>query len=436
MPLLGKSGYNVLGVYVLGARSQTNMVEPQSLQAQPLMEHLRVFCKDIGPRPACSPQEQRAAEYVRATLTRLGFPGVLEQHFKSNRSYGWQLAPALAATTAAPLLAGILCGRLVRLLASALGLSGTMVLQEAMRARPPFFQPLIATGESQNVFVTIPPAGDVWRRVTLVAHLDSNKQRFLLPIPFPYWHKPLMTAGLALATASGLHLLFSALFGKRRLPWWQYVAAVASLGFLGLVLRDETQPYIEGANDNGTALAVLLGIAEALKAEPLAHTEVTLLFNGCEEPGCIGMQAYLQHHAPPKLDHFFVDLEMVGSGNLCYVTKHGLSLMTEYEPHPEMLAFAARAAVKNPDLHVAGKDMLIVEEQAVVDRYGYRGLVIAGYDAEGHLPNWHRLSDTLERIEPATLSRAARYAWALLGEIDQAPMPARVAFTAQATSPA
>ncbi|MCC7207575.1 MAG: M28 family peptidase [Anaerolineae bacterium] len=401
------------------------------------MEHLRVFCKDIGPRPACSPEEQRAAEYVRGVLLRLGLSDVQEQRFKSNRTYGWQVTPALAATTAAPLAASAWCGRLGRLVAAALSLGGAMVLQEAVRARPPFFQSLIAAGESQNLFVTIPPTGETWRRVILVAHLDSNKQRFMLPMDNPYWQKPMTTTGLAIATVSGLHLLFSALFGRRRaLPWWQYLAALTSLGFFAFVLRDEMQPYIEGANDNGSALAALLGIAEALRAEPLAHTGVTLLFTGCEEAGCTGMDAYLKRYAPPKLDTYFIDLDMVGAGNVCYATKHGVSLMTEYGPHPEMLAFAARAAVKRPDLQVAGKDMLTVDEQATIDRYGYRGLMISSYNQEGYLSNWHRVTDTLENIEPATLSRAARFTWALLGEIDQSPPPARVTSPGQVAATA
>jgi hypothetical protein len=63
--------------------------------------------------------------------------------------------------------------------------------------------------------------------------------------------------------------------------------------------------------------------------------------------------------------------------------------------------------------------MLILEEVASVRRRGYHGLCIAGYDKNGYLPNWHRVTDVLENIEPPTLERAARYIWALMQEIDQ-----------------
>lgn len=184
-------------------------------------------------------------------------------------------------------------------------------------------------------------------------------------------------------------------------------------------MLDETQPHIEGANDNATAVAVLLGIAEALQAQPLQHTEVTLLFTGCEEVVCVGMENYLQRFAPPRQDTYWIDLEMVGTGDLCYVTRHGMSHLSEYYPAVEMVSLAAKTANQQPELGVTGKDMLILEEIANLRRRGYKAICLAGYDERGFLPNWHRLSDNLENIEPDTLNRAARYTWALIQEIDQ-----------------
>ena len=62
--------------------------------------------------------------------------------------------------------------------------------------------------------------------------------------------------------------------------------------------------------------------------------------------------------------------------------------------------------------------MLILEEVANLRRRGYKAICIAGYDEKGFLPNWHRLSDNLDNIEPETLGRAARYTWALMQELD------------------
>jgi hypothetical protein len=212
--------------------------------------------------------------------------------------------------------------------------------------------------------------------------------------------------------------LTGALFRRRRATWWQWLIGTVSLQGLLASLFDERQPHIEGANDNATAVSILLGIAEALQTAPLQHTEVTLLFTGCEEVACVGMENYLQRSRPRQESTYWIDLEMVGTGNLCYVTRHGLSYVTEYTPDPEMVKLAARTARKHPELGVIGKEMLILEEVANLRHHGYRAICIAGYDEGGWLPNWHRLSDNLENIEPDTLSRAAHYTWALLQEID------------------
>jgi hypothetical protein len=133
------------------------------------------------------------------------------------------------------------------------------------------------------------------------------------------------------------------------------------------------------------------------------------------------MESYLEQFAPPKYNTYWIDLEMVGTGNLCYITKHGLHAFGEYHPAPEMLTIAARTAIKHPELTVAGKDMLILEEVGNLVRHGYKAICIAGYNQEGYLPNWHRVTDTLENIEPGTLSRAAHYTWAIMHEIEQLP---------------
>ncbi|CAG0998964.1 hypothetical protein ANRL4_02982 [Anaerolineae bacterium] len=72
------------------------------------------------------------------------------------------------------------------------------------------------------------------------------------------------------------------------------------------------------------------------------------------------------------------------------------------------------------ELDVIGKKMLIVEEVAVLRNQSYAAICLAGYNAQGYLPNWHRLSDTLANIEPATLERAAHYTWAFMQTLDAA----------------
>jgi putative aminopeptidase FrvX len=189
-------------------------------------------------------------------------------------------------------------------------------------------------------------------------------------------------------------------------------------GLAGAIF-DETQPHVEGANDNATAVSVLLGIAETLTTQPLQNTDVVLLFTGCEEVGCVGLARYLKNAGPPVEDTFWIDIEMVGTGHLCYVTQHGISYFSGYQPHPRMVALADKVARHNPELGFRGRQMTMLEEVATLRKHDYQAICLAGYGENGMLANWHRLSDTLENIEPDTLSRAACYTWKLMQEIDQ-----------------
>ncbi len=387
------------------------------LRAERLMAHMRALCKDIGPRPPTSPQERQAAEYVRQTLADLGIEAAQEQRFKSVSTFGWVTVPTLAAASLAMPLAR-LGGLLGKLAGGLVLLGGTWTLRNMSLVKPQPLAKLAPRGESQNVVAVIPPAGETKRRLYLVGHLDSNKQRFLFPLPIPALERIANAAAMLAAVLGGLSLLVDVLRGRRKLSWWQWLLGLSPVSLLPMMALDETQPYIEGANDNATAVSILLGMAEVLQEQPLQHTEVRLLFTGCEEVGCVGMEAYLETFSPSPADSYWIDLEMVGTGGLCYVTRHGINYLAQYQPSPTMVALAARAAQKHPELAVSGKDMLMVEEIANLVRHGQKAVCIAGYDEAGFLPNWHRVSDTLENIEPDTLARAAQYTWALMHEVD------------------
>lgn len=392
---------------------------PEKLKAKHLMTHMHVLCKEIGPRPSTSAQERQAAEYVKETLQRLGFRDIQEQIFKSQNSMGWITITSLLLATLAMLIAW-LGGQWGKLIGGLLLAVSVYTNREFLLAKPPFFQRFIARGLSQNIIARISPSGPVRQKIHLMGHLDTQKQRFLTPPPNPGQMKFNGTWLIVVPAIGGLLFWGDILLHRQGIVWWQWLIGAALLFTLFSILFEERQPHIEGANDNATAVAVLLGIAEALQAHPLQHTEVTLLFTGCEEVVCVGIENYLRQFVPAK-NTYWIDLEMVGTGGLCYVTKHGVSYLTTYFPTADLVGLAVQAAHKYPELAVTGKEMVILEETANLRRRGYWAICLAGYDEKGFLPNWHRLSDTLENIEPDTLSRAAHFTWALMQEIKNLP---------------
>jgi hypothetical protein len=390
---------------------------PTSLQSASLMAHMEAICKGIGPRPSTSDQERRAADYVAQTLRRWGIHDIQRQRFKSQNSAGWTTIPSLVAGFLAAIL-GMVGGQWGKILISLLFIGSAHTFRQSLFVKPPFFHRLITRWTSQNVIATVPAAGAAQQTLILVGHLDSQKQRFQFPPPQAKIQKAETSLPIVAGFVGGVLSLITALFKPRAKPWWLWPMGAAYAWGLGGALYDEAQPHVEGANDNATAVSVLLGIGEALRVHPLQRTNVILLFTGCEEVGCVGMERYLQRYAPSPESSYWIDVEMVGTGNLCYVTQHGISYVSTYTPHSEMVEMAERVAQRRPELEVTGKDMVMVEEIANLWRHGYKAVCLAGYNEAGALPNWHRLSDNLDNIEPETLSRAARYTWDLVQEID------------------
>lgn len=99
------------------------------------------------------------------------------------------------------------------------------------------------------------------------------------------------------------------------------------------------------------------------------------------------MIAYLDKHHPPIDETYWIDIEMVGTGNIGYATKHGISYLTEYHPAKELKEYAKQTANIHPELSVTGRDMLILEEVPPLRMRGYNTLYVLGYDKEGYLPN-------------------------------------------------
>lgn len=173
-----------------------------TFRAELLMRHMTVLCKDIGPRPPCSPREKLAAEYVKKELAALGISAVTEQPFKSQRSIAESAVP-LMGLAAGGVLLGALGGRLGRLIGGAAWIAGALGIRDLLGATAHPIQRLVATGDSQNVIATIPPSGEVKRRLFLVGHLDTNQALPLFPPTPTYLMRPLNTVSLAGSSSVG-----------------------------------------------------------------------------------------------------------------------------------------------------------------------------------------------------------------------------------------
>jgi hypothetical protein len=380
-----------------------------------ILAHIRVLCKDLPPRQPTTEGDHKAAEYVHGVLTGLGIKSQIHP-FKGISTLG--LPAALSALLGlAGFLVGWYGGDYGKWLGGATILLAGYTLRNLFSAIQPFFRGLLEWRKSQNVIGTVPPRGKARKRIYLLAHLDAQKQRFLIPPSLPGTMRLTQTLTILLTLAAGISFWGEAVFG-----WPVLALQIIAAAFLGimlvLLLADEFQPTVEGANDNASAVGILLSIADVLATEPLDFTEVHLLFTSCEEVGHQGLKTYLKDFHPPVENSYWIDLELVGTGNLCYATRHGVTYLNLYQPGPRIRRLADETAEANPDLKVIGQEMLILEEVATLRMYGYEALCLMGYDENGYLPHWHRLSDNYDNLEADTLQRAALFTWELMKRID------------------
>jgi len=393
---------------------------------QRALDHVKsILALAPGGRGSATKTEARAADYVRARLADLGVAGTRLQPFTGLRSiwlflalaYGfalighaafWLLRPPLGA---APALG-------VSILAFAFG-GGLMWRKMDFQDYP--LRTSLPHGPSQNVISVTPAAGKTRRKVVLSAHLDSHRAVWLFatdPLLWFYFAStPLGAYGFFVAP------LFYALSILTHLPFLAWIGLLPLIShfpgwFTGMTA--DLGPYSPGANDNLSSVGTALSLAEHLRQSPLEHTEVWLVFTGCEETGCDGMSAFVEENGHKLQDALFVNLEEVGIGErLVYLRSEGVLRPRRIRPRVEELI--ARAASEQgfavQPVHAAGLGAFT--ETGVVWKNGFDGVCIMSLRAGTRWPpEWHRLTDRADRLQPEALERAHQFVWKMLQLID------------------
>jgi hypothetical protein len=279
---------------------------------------------------------------------------------------------------------------------------------------------LLGKRTSQNVWAVIPASRTPTRRVVVVGHLDTHRTPFVFRTPLHLRvFQVLVTAGFASMAALVL-LYIAGLIVQSDIIYLISLApaAVVVMDIIMTIQADMT-PYTAGANDNASGAAVVLSLAERLKDEPLASTEVWALNSGCEEVGCYGAAAFLREHREELKNAYFISLDSVagpGSGP-CYITREGM--IRPYRSDPGLLALADQIAADRPDLGAYSKVMALgFTEGAIGIKNGLPSLTFVSLRPDGVLPYWHRPDDVFENVDADVLARTQAFLWELLQRID------------------
>jgi hypothetical protein len=235
-------------------------------------EHLHQLATVIGPRPATTDAEAEAADYIESVFREHGVD-VERQEFDSPRTYGWAFGVYHLLTIGAAVASG---WDFLAWPAVAVSVLVAFLFWMDMDTRFGLSGWLPPKGPSQNVIARhVPKArrGERPTRVVLVAHYDTAKasvafapsmvKNFATTFALMKWCT-LLVPVFVLAGALPLTASWD--------PWlWYATIAVSAYLVVPLVInvhRELFMPAVDGANDNASGVAVLLGVMERIVPAP------------------------------------------------------------------------------------------------------------------------------------------------------------------------
>lgn len=265
-----------------------------------LNEHVAYLSQEIGPRPAGTEEEQRAALYISEQFSAEAGLTTAMEDFQCNPDSSLPRTLCSGVAVLVTLVATIVGALAVPAIVVSL-ICAALAAAEVFDK--PVFSRLLNRGVSQNVVARYLPAKSPTRasrrrKVIVVANYDSGKVRRDLNgampavLPILYWVElamlvvmPLLLAiRMVLAPDGSVLVVFNVLLA---------VAMVVAVLPVASFLLEKFANYNEGANCNAAGVAVLLEVASRVAAardlpdapEPTVHGEAAAVSAGLVPEG-------------------------------------------------------------------------------------------------------------------------------------------------------
>ena len=181
-------------------------------------------------------------------------------------------------------------------------------------------------------------------------------------------------------------------------------------------------PIVPGANDNLTACAIEVALAEVLRANPVQGLRVLLVSCGAEEVIQGGIYSFAERHFP-ELDRertWFLGLETLGSPILAMVEGEGPVVMEDY-PDVRFRDLVAQAAADQRIPLRRGMRARNSTDATIPSHAGYPTATLVSFDRNKALSNYHQLSDVPENIDYGTVAQALQVTEAVARELATHP---------------
>jgi Zn-dependent M28 family amino/carboxypeptidase len=389
---------------------------------------LREVVETLAPleRRAGSEGERQAAEWIAARLTAAGCATRVEEE-QFHDGYARVMSP-LAGVSALAGLAALARPRLSGL-AGATAAAAAVAIADDISNGPRVFRRASTT--PKTTWNVVAPCGDPGAARTLVvlAHhdaaptgriFDDRAQRWAgerfpgilerIDTSLPLWWTVLAAPALVAVGAA-----------RRRRG---LLAAGVAGSALGVATFEDIagSPIVPGANDNLTAVAVLVALAELTAEQPLRGLRLLLVSCGAEEVIQGGIYGFAARHFP-GLDRdrtWFLNLDTVGSPRLIMLEGEGPVVMEDYHDR-SFRDLVAGAAERAGAPLLRGMRARNSTDAVLPSRAGYPTATLASMDRNKALSNYHLMSDTPENVCYRTVRQALTVTDAVARELAANP---------------
>jgi hypothetical protein len=402
---------------------RTNAVLTEGVETRADEETLREVVEALAPleRLAGSEGERDAAHWIAERLNAAGASATVdEEEFLDG------FAPLIGAMTAAGALSGLasIGGRRRKLGIAGGAAAAALIADEVSNGFRPARR---AAGQRKRTWNVVAQAGDpdADRTLVLMAHhdaartglaFDQNLQRKLTDW-FPGIIERIDTSLPQWWIAVGAPAMVAAGAATRRRGL--IAAGTALSAFATAALADIARsPVVPGANDNLTAVAVLVSVAETLRERPIPGLRIILASCGAEEVLQGGVYGLATRHLS-QLDRgrtWLLNFDTVGSPELAMLEGEGPMVMEDYFDRG-LRDLCARVAERDGIPMRRGMRARSSTDSVIPSRMGIPTACFASLNRHKGLSNYHLPSDTPDRLHYKTVACAADLAEAVAREL-------------------
>lgn len=395
------------------------MPEPESDHpyVKKWLSHIRRLAVEIGPRGSTTPEERLAAEYARNQFNQIGLTPIW-QEFKSAKSI---FLPHIIAgfMMVFAFIIYPLGGRLTVGIAALVSILAVISELQELSFQNNLLRMSIPKGISQNVHAVIPPVSEHKQDILLVGHLDTQRTPLFFRTPKFVKIYAKFTTVIFLA-----YLLQAILYGLSFFLDWSWVWYVSILTVLCAVLmisffiEAEFSAFTAGANDNASAVGLVLTLAEELNKHPLENTRVFAICTGCEEVQHYGMLAWYQQYVEMLKKPKAIVFELLGVAGPGYLTQEGIII--PFKADRDLLKVVDELSRNQPEwgaypVKISGGN----SEMADAIRHKIPAISLFGLTKDGEAPFWHQIEDTFDKMNPQVMENVWSLTMAFIRKIDK-----------------